>query len=351
MTKKLDPANWKPNPDATTDKQPQETYSTDVAEADPAIVKEMIAKLEDRMLDADVGIASRAFIKQAISDEMDWLNPDGHRSPEYKLFSFKPTILRQGLRTLFNFLPFVSSPNGSPVYFMLTCDSFEHDRAEILNLLIQYLNARYEQAKSIGSISIEKWRQTLMLAHALQTDATVYDKMIELADAATFELESNLRFGSQNAVKQDVERIEQTITARLPKKRKDKGKRHLKNRTGGWRTQAEVAYDFNEARFRPSPKARPMGACPISKIKEWDRRHPDVTHRNRFGYYAELRINPELKAEYSECLRNWNAHWAEYRRQFSAWSAAHPRSPRSSFRFDKDHCLEFHEDMSTYTDA
>lgn len=73
------------------------------------------------MLDADVEIMAREVMRQSLIDETSWLNPGCNRTLEDKLFTFKPSILRQGLRTLFNFQPRISGTNRDslPVALLL----------------------------------------------------------------------------------------------------------------------------------------------------------------------------------------------------------------------------------------
>lgn len=331
MANLLDPADWKPNPKAKPKPLPKESYSAD-NDAPPAIIRKLADELEDRMLDYDVGIMSRKHMINSIGDELEWLTPKYNRAPESKLFTFKPTTLRLGLRRLFRFNPSICGANAKSPSILLTCDSFEKDRAVILQLLTDYLKARCKQAKAAKSGSGTKWRQALLAAQNLLSDASAYDKMLALADDATLELEADLAFGN------DGKKVK-TTPQRLSRKRKK-----------AWKKQVEVANDFNESRFRPESGANPIGTCPLAKVKDWDKKHPTAANPNWFGYYAELRYDPALEPEYRECLRRWRTRWAAYRNQFRAWRAANPSSPRSSFRF-KDHILEYPGDMSACEDS
>ena len=212
MANLLDPADWKPNPKAKPKPLPKESYSAN-NDVPPAIIRKLADELEDRMLDYDVGIMSRKHMINSIGDELEWLTPKYNRAPESKLFTFKSTTLRLGLRRLFRFNPSICGANAKFPSILLTCDSFEKDRAVILQLLIDYLKARCKQAKAAKSGSGTKWRQALLAAQNLLSDASAYDKMLALADDATLELEADLAFGN------DGKKVK-TTPQRLPRKRK-----------------------------------------------------------------------------------------------------------------------------------
>lgn len=136
--------------------------------------------------------------------------------------------------------------------------------------------------------------------------------------------------------KVEAARKEQDKASRK-KTRADAGKKHRKHKKikGAWRSAADVAGDFNKSAFMPKGKGkkRKLGTCDEKKINGWDARYPDFAHRNKWGYYAELRIDSNLKEQYNEVLRNWAAHWADYK----AWNEQHPNAKyRPARRTDID---------------
>lgn len=106
------------------------------------------------------------------------------------------------------------------------------------------------------------------------------------------------------------------------KKRADAGEKHRKHKKikGAWRSAADVAEDFNKSAFIPKGGKRKLGTCDEKKINRWDHDYPDRAHCNKFGYYAQLRIDPNLKGEYYEVLQTWVQHWREYKQ----WDWRHP---------------------------
>lgn len=127
-------------------------------------------------------------------------------------------------------------------------------------------------------------------------------------------------------------------TKTIPEKhpRADKGKTHRKRpkHTSEWGKKAkDVADDFKKAAQFLEHGAPKVGDCSEAKIKQWDIKYPDADHKNKWGYYADLRLRAHLKDEYNKVLRYWVCYWADYKRQFLQWRRTHQGSPRKSFRF------------------
>lgn len=345
----LDPKTRKPRPASTASHtEAQESYSINAHEIDPKLFARLRAKLEEAMRDIGLDSAGRSILKGALEDEINWLNPNTNRTPECQLFSSRPTILRKGLRSLFAFCPYVSgtADNGHPV--TLTCDSFEHERGEITATFVDYLTRRHEQAQTLGSASASAWRQAILLARQPEMRTSTYDRILELADAATQELEGDMNLGPQMVTTAAIERLEKIVNDRLPKQRKDVGKKHAKRQLGAWRSREEVAADFNNAAFPIKGKRGKMATCSPRKIMDWDRRHPDANRPDRFGYHAQLHLDTKYRDDYYTCLHNWLDHWEEYERQYKEWRLTHPKSPFSAFRFNKDSRLDFEADVDGY---
>ena len=109
--------------------------------------------------------------------------------------------------------------------------------------------------------------------------------------------------------------------------RADAGGNHRKQKkiSGAWRSAADVADDFDKSAFKPRNGKRKLGTCDEKKINRWDHDYPDRAHCNKFGYFAQLRIDPNLKSEYYEVLKTWASHWLAHK-QFNV------RNPGKRFR-------------------
>lgn len=211
---KLNPHNWKLTPKPSNGPlRPQEAYSVNANKIAPSLFRKLKAELEDKMLMAGVDQFSRQSMKDALTDESQWLKANHNRSPETELFSFKPTILRQGLRSLFQFHSCASGTTTDGQNITLTCDSFERDRDEIKTAFMDYLTQRYEQARALGSSSATAWRQALLLGQKLLGDANLYDKILSLADTATLELEADLELGGTVNLSAKLEQLETRQTS------------------------------------------------------------------------------------------------------------------------------------------
>ena len=301
--------------------------------ADKETIKILQKQLEDKMLTHEVSASARKFMLNSLADELEW--SDRSHAPEEKLFSFKEAILREGLCKLFSFVPNVSGQTADGNRISLTCESFENDRKAILESLVGYLTHRLEQAKAIGSDAASKWRKAILLAEKLISTPKLYDKVLELADEATLELEADMRLGKTDNIATITESLEQ-IKSNLPRKRKMGGKRIPHRNVSEWgKKQADVAADLNKSKVKRGNGVKSLGGCTIRKIKEWDRKYPNANNKNEYGYHAELRLKREYKNDYAEFVQSWAAYWASYQAQFDAWRAKHPASKIDSFRFKK----------------
>ena len=304
-----------------------ESYYYSNPTADKDTIGNLQRQLEEKMLTYDVSSDARKHILRAIADERNW--SDSPHAPEEKLFAFKEATLRDGLRKVFSFVPSVSYQTDNGRATSLTCESFETDQAAIKKSLIDYLTHRLEQAKAVGSDAASKWRKAILLAEKLISTPKLYDKVLELADEATLELEADIALGGTVNLAQSIEQIKSS----LPKKRKKGGRHPLGRNKGAWKTQAEVARDMDKARFTPEHGEKAMGAGTIDRVKQMDQKHPDPANANKFGYHAQLRLDERLKEDYKAFLARWYAHWDSYKEQFKEWRKNHPASKRSSFRF------------------
>ena len=104
--------------------------------------------------------------------------------------------------------------------------------------------------------------------------------------------------------------------------RADAGKPHRKHKKikDAWRSAADVADDFNKSAFMPKDGKRKLGTCDEKKINGWDAKYPDAEHKNKWGYYARLRVDANLKSKYYEVLQSWARHWTDYKE----WDKRHP---------------------------
>lgn len=310
-----------------------ESYYYSNPTADKDTIGNLQRQLEEKMLTYDVSSDARKHILRAIADERNW--SDSPHAPEEKLFAFKEATLRDGLRKVFSFVPSVSYQTDNGRATSLTCESFETDQAAIKKSLIDYLTHRLEQAKAVGSDAASKWRKAILLAEKLISTPKLYDKVLELADEATLELEADMRLGKTDNIATITESLEQ-IKSNLPRKRKMGGKRIPHRNVSEWgKKQADVAADLNKSKVKRGNGVKSLGGCTIRKIKEWDRKYPNANNKNEYGYHAELRLKREYKNDYAEFVQSWAAYWASYQAQFDAWRAKHPASKIDSFRFKK----------------
>ena len=166
------------------------------------------------------------------------------------------------------------------------------------------------------------------------TKAQMHKEWLE--SQACFDALRNSMVGAARNLPEEIAEAVKNAGQKPP--RKDKGKPHRKRKTisGAWRSAADVANDFNRA-FKPCmieqgvPK---IGNCNEAKINQWDAKHPDAEHKNRWGYHARLRIDANLKPEYWNVVAGWGEYWSDYKAQFVKWRKTHKNSPRSYFRFN-----------------
>ena len=163
---------------------------------------------------------------------------------------------------------------------------------------------------SCGDCNIIKISKNIV-EEVIRECVSYYEKIHSLTDPA-YELKS-IRSELSNVVEMVRERT-----------RRDKGKKHIKrkNISNAWRSARDVADDFNKSAFVSKYGKRKLGACSEAKINRWDKDHPTYDKRNKFGYYAELRINPDLKSDYYKVLQVWRRHWSDYKK----WDIRHPGS-------------------------
>ena len=121
-----------------------------------------------------------------------------------------------------------------------------------------------------------------------------------------------------------------------PPSRSDKGKKHRKHpkRSSDYgKTAKIVAKEFSYATQTLEKGAKRVGTVSEGTIKQWDIKFPDSDRRNKWGYYAQLRLSSKNKQEYQNVLQYWAMYWLDYKRHFLKWRKQHPASKRSSFRF------------------
>ena len=145
----------------------------------------------------------------------------------------------------------------------------------------------------------------------------------------------------ERATRLDAENLElkkriKELESRDNVHRSDKGKKHRKHpkRSSDYgKTAKIVAEEFSLAVQTLEKGAKRVGTVSEGTIKQWDIKFPDADRRNKWGYYAQLRLSSKNKQEYQNVLLYWAMYWQDYKRHFLKWRKQHPASKRSSFRF------------------
>jgi len=279
-----------------------------------------ILQIEDEILAADFSTTDgiRAFEDRARSEytaEELWILADSSVD-EWGTMSKRTSACKRSIKWLadeaINLIALIRGLGAGGIKYPLV-------ETEDGNKMIHpYLTYKCDLAT--GKQIDELYNQTIvslrmMAARAKENNATVQDVAhdVRAARADIAAVCADAKRGADAA---------ERVDARLPEPRADKGQKHTKrkNISGAWRSAADVADDFNKSAFMPKGGKRKLGTCDEAKINRWDADCPDYEHKNKWGYYARLRIDPNLKSEYAEVVGLWAAHWDAYKK----WDKQHP---------------------------